>query len=348
LSLKKRILVAPLDWGLGHITRCIPIIEKLLKNDHTVFTCGNKESEQLFKEHFPKIKHIIISGYNVKYSRRNSQALSMALQTPKFIFKIKNEKKIAEDLASKLNLDIIISDNRFGFRSSKTTNIIISHQIHIQGPWFLKPILYKINSSYINQFDNCWIPDYNDTNSLAGDLSKNPKLNNYSFIGPLSRFKKSKNIIPYKYKYLAILSGPEPQRSIFEKIVLKAFSKLNEPCAIIGGNPLGKQYSKNNIEYFCHLKTEDFLNTVNVSEFLICRSGYSNIMDLSVLNKKALLVPTPGQTEQEYLAKYHTNKSSVKWINQQEFKINGDSDFGQTITSKINYLLDKEFTKVGL
>jgi hypothetical protein len=203
-------------------------------------------------------------------------------------------------------------------------------------------MLYKINSSFINQFDNCWIPDYNDYNSLSGVLSKNPKLTNYSFIGPLSRFKKSKNISPYKYKYLAILSGPEPQRTIFEKIILKAFSKVNEPCAIIGGNPLGKQYTIDNVKYYCHLKTEDFLNTVSASDLLICRSGYSNIMDLSVLNKKALLVPTPGQTEQEYLAKYHANKSSVKWINQQEFNINNDSDFGHTITSKINYLLDEE------
>ena len=348
MSLNKRILVAPLDWGLGHITRCIPIIEKLLINGHTVFTCGNKESEQLFKEHFPEIKHVIIPGYNVKYSKGNSQALTMILQTPKFLFKIINEKKIAENLAFKLKLDLIISDNRFGFRSSKTTNIFISHQIHIQGPRFLKSLLYKINARYINQFDNCWIPDYKGDNSLSGDLSKNPRLNNYSFIGPLSRFKKSKNIIPYKYKYLAILSGPEPQRTIFENIILKEFSKQRELCAIIGGKPSGKKFTQNNIEYFCHLKTADFLYTVNASELLICRAGYSNIMDLSALNKRALLVPTPGQTEQEYLAKYHERNSTIKWMHQKGFQLNGNKNFGKVIRAEKNSLLNKEFLEIGL
>ena len=228
MSSNKRILVAPLDWGLGHISRCIPLIEKLLENNHTVITCGNNESKQLFKEHFPKLQHILISGYNAKYSKRNNQGLSMIVQTPKFIYKILNEKKIAQELANKLNLDIIISDNRFGFRSTKTTNIFLSHQIHIQGPWLLKPILYKINSRYINQFDNCWIPDFNETDSLSGELSKNPGLKNYSFIGPLSRFKKPTETKTQKYKYLAILSGPEPQRTIFEKIILKEFSEINE------------------------------------------------------------------------------------------------------------------------
>jgi len=348
LSSNKRILVAPLDWGLGHISRCIPLIEKLLEKNHTVITCGNNESKQLFKEHFPKLQHVLISGYNAKYSKRNNQALSMIIQTPKFIYKIINEKRIAQELANKLNLDIIISDNRFGFRSIKTTNIFLSHQIHIQGPSILKPILHKINSRFINQFDNCWIPDFNETDSLSGELSKNPGLKNYSFIGPLSRFKKPIETKTQKYKYLAILSGPEPQRTIFENIILKEFSELNETCAIIGGKPGGKEFAKENINYYPHLKTGNFLEIVSHSEFIICRSGYSNIMDLSVLNKRAILVPTPGQTEQEYLAKYHSKKSSINWVKQKEFNLKGINEFGKLTVPKMKPLLKKEFNKIGL
>ena len=139
---------------------------------------------------------------------------------------------------------------------------------------------------------------------------------------------------------MPILSGPEPQRTIFEKIILKEFSKLTNPCAIIGGNPGGKEFAKENINYYPHLKTGDFIEIVSHSKFIICRSGYSNIMDLSVLNKRAILVPTPGQTEQEYLAKYHSKKSSINWVKQKEFNLKGLNEFGKTYSSK-----DETFTE---
>ena len=141
----KNILVAPLDWGLGHISRCIPLIQELLNRGHQVFTCGNKDSELIFKEHFPHTKHIIIDGYNARYSKRNKQGLSMILQTPKFFKQITKERKTAEKLANQLNIDYILSDNRFGFRASRTTNIFLTHQIHIQGPKLLTPIFLNIN-----------------------------------------------------------------------------------------------------------------------------------------------------------------------------------------------------------
>ena len=344
----KNILIAPLDWGLGHITRCIPIIELLLKNGHNVLTCGNKESEQLFKEHFPKIKHITIPGYNPKYSSKNNQSISMIRQIPKFLRKIKAEQKIATQLAKKNKIDYIISDNRFGFRSSETINIFISHQIHIQGPKAIKPLLLKINKRYIDKFQHCWIPDFKSSDNLAGTLSINPKLTNYSYIGPLSRFKKAAIKKKYKYKYLGIVSGPEPQRTILEKKLTEEFLSQAHNCAIIAGIPNGKTYKKKNLDFFSHLETAAFFETVNDAEFLICRSGYSTIMDLSILNKKALLIPTPGQTEQEYLAKYHAQKSSIKWVSQKDFRLNSENTFGKLKSKKSNALLEKEIQNIGL
>jgi uncharacterized protein (TIGR00661 family) len=341
-------LIAPLDWGLGHITRCTPIIQKLITSGHHVISCGNKNAGIIFKEHFPEIEHHLIDGYNVKYSKRKSQAISMIMQSPKFFKVINKEKKIAEALSTKLDIDYVISDNRFGFRSTKTTNIFICHQIHIQGPKLLMPIFYKINSHFIKQFDHCWIPDHNRNNNLSGILSGNPKPKNCSFIGPLSRFNEQANSQSYKYKYLAILSGPEPQRSLLEEIVIAQFLKQNCKCAIIGGKPEGNNYVENNIAYFNHLKTEDFFNLVKSSEFLIARSGYSNIMDLSVLNKNVILIPTPGQTEQEYLAKYHSMNSNTRWVNQSNFHLNGNNNFGKIQPFKDEDLLEQELTKIGL
>ncbi len=341
-------MIAPLDWGLGHITRCIPLIQLLIDNGHHIITCGNRDAEYIFRQHFKNIEHHIIEGYNVKYGLRKSQALSMILQSPKFFRAIFRERKIAEGLAKTLNLDYIISDNRYGFRSSKTKNIFITHQIHIQGPKLLLPIFYKISTSFINKFEHCWIPDYPDIKNLSGILSQNPKPDNCSFIGPLSRFKNPVNSTTYKFKYLAILSGPEPQRTLFENIVLKQFMQNDSQCAVLGGIPLGKNYINKNVHYFCHLNTKDFIDLVSNSEYLICRAGYSNIMDLSVLEKNALLVPTPGQTEQEYLAKYHSSISDIKWVKQNKFTLNGRNDFGKITSLTQEDLLLKELTQIGL
>jgi len=344
----KNILIAPLDWGLGHTSRCIPIIELLLSRGHKVFTCGDKNSEILFKEHFPNIEHLIIDGYNVKYSESQSQAMSMIMQTPKFLRIIKNETKIANKLCAELKLDYIFSDNRFGFRANNTTNIFISHQIHIQGPRIIQSIMYKINSSYINKFNYCFIPDIPNKNNLSGDLSKKPLPSNCDFIGTLSRFKQTIKTKKIKYEYLAILSGPEPQRSIFEKIIFKEFSKLNCKSAIIGGNPLGNSYTSNNIYYVSHTNTEHFKEILASSKFIICRAGYSSIMDLAIIQRKALLIPTPGQTEQEYLAKYHQKLSGMPWIAQSDFKLDDLCCFGEITNCDNNNILENKLIEIGL
>lgn len=317
----KKVLVGPLDWGLGHITRTMPIIEKLIERGHDVHTCGNEIAQKLYAEVFPNLPHKMILGYNPKYSSRNTQKWAMLSQSPKFFWVIKKEEKIANDLVEKFNYDIIISDNRFGLRSKKTTNIFICHQTDIMGPKVLKPILRKINSNYINQFDFCWIPDTNQKINLSGNLSSYTN-DRCLKIGPLSRFSKfEKKSNQYKYKYTAVLSGPEPQRSILESKIINLFHQLPSKCAIIQGKPLSKNYKKQNIDFFAHLNTDNFLDTINNSEIILCRSGYSNIMDFSALEKKVIFIPTPGQTEQEYLANYHSKISKVTHIRQDEISL---------------------------
>ena len=284
-----------------------------------MITCGNSDAKIIYKEEFKTLKHIYYKGYNPKYSKGNNQGTAMIKQSPKFFKLIKEEKEFADKVAAEMNLDYIISDNRFGFRSKFTTNIFICHQINIQGPFLLKLMMHKINSGYIKKFDQCWIPDVQEKEKLAGKLSIT-KMKNCHYIGPLSRFEKPcKQKESWTYKYLGILSGPEPQRSILEEKIIKEFNRLNTKCAIIQGTPNKENIKLNKIDFFSHLKTSDFLKTVENSETIICRSGYSSIMDLSTLQKQAILVPTPGQTEQEYLGKYHQKISKIKTIKQNDF-----------------------------
>ena len=268
-------------------------------------------------------------------------------QLPKFINRIKKQKKTIEKICFKENIDIIISDNRFGLRSKRTTNIYITHQINIIGPYFITKLINPINRKFMRKFDHVWIPDF-ENSELSGDLSKN-KLN-HLFIGPLSRFENYKNDdSKIHFKYLAIISGPEPHRSLLEKEITNCFLKLNYQCAIINGKTTGKKRLIENISIFPHLRIEKFVKLISNSELVICRSGYSSIMDLYYLQKKIIFIPTPGQTEQEYLAKYFKKKHGISFFNQGEIDLKKQnfSSINRTSNTK-KKLLEVAFKKINL
>lgn len=277
----------------------------------------------------------------------------MIKQLKKFKKIIKEEKKIANRIALKYHIDVVISDNRYGFHSSSTKNIFLCHQTKIKTSKIVQPFVYYISQRLIDKFDYCWIPDIDDKSNFSGSLSETNSAKSLK-IGILSRFKNQIQLKPrYKYKFIAIISGPEPQRTIVEKKIISEFSKLDEPCAIINGeikNDFKNKNSFNNIDMFSHQSKEAFIELISDSETLICRSGYSSIMDLSMLQKQAILIPTPGQTEQEYLAKYHYQKSKIGYLNQSEFSLtNADLIKGKIAMSKSNCkLLDLALERLSL
>lgn len=341
-------MVAPLDWGLGHITRSIPIIENLLQRGHEVITCGNEVCKLIYEKEFKNLKHIYIEGYEPYYSSYNSQGWVMLKQLIKFKRIIKKERNFAEKITTQNNIDVIISDNRYGFRSNQTKNIFICHQIQLIAPPIIQTILRRINKSLIKKFDFCWIPD--EKQNLSGKLSEYN--NNHTFrIGNLSRFKEI--IISNKqftYEFLAVISGPEPQRKIIENKLIEAFQKQKSKCAIINGK-LSKEQSKiKNIDFFSHQSKDDFIKLISETKTIICRSGYTSIMDLSVIQKEAILIPTPGQTEQEYLAKYHNKKSKIGFLYQNNFTLKNAKNLRGKIkkTSSSRKLLEEAIKKIEL
>ena len=339
-----------MDWGLGHITRTIPIIELLIERGHDVVTCGNKVSEEIYDSEFPNISHINIDGYEPYYSSSKNQSWVMIKQLPKFFTIIKKEREIALKIAKQYNIDIIISDNRFGFRSHLTKNIFISHQIQIITPRIIQPLIRVINKHFIKQFECFWIPDINEGKSLSGNLS-NYQTEKTHRIGILSRFKKeASHYTTYKYQFLGIISGPEPQRSLIEDKLIDEFKDYQIKCAIINGKINQTREKVKNIDFYNHLNTSNFYELIESTKTIICRSGYSSIMDLSILQKEVIFIPTPGQTEQEYLAKYHKEYSNVDYFNQDEFKLKKTkSQIGKIKkTSSNKILLEKAFEKMDI
>jgi uncharacterized protein (TIGR00661 family) len=301
------VLVAPLDWGLGHATRCIPIINALIANNFRVILAAERGQQALLQKEFPQLLILPLTGYRMGYSKHKKWLpIKLALQIPKIIAAIKREQKWLNNIIHKYSIDLVISDNRYGLYHHTIPSVIITHQLQIQTPKWLQAAVTKLNYRWINRFTQCWIPDFAEGPGIAGKLSHPPKLPSIPvhYVGALSRFKQMETSTHFEYDFLILLSGPEPQRSLLENLLLQKAKYSSYRFLLVRGKPGSTDTIavSNNITVYNHLPTDALENTYKKSKWVICRSGYSTIMELLSIQKKAVLIPTPGQTEQEYLA----------------------------------------------
>ena len=317
----RRILISPLDWGLGHASRIIPLINRYLEQGDNVIIAGSGLSLNLLKKQFPTLESIEIPSFKMKYSAGKSQVWAVAKAFPRLIYYSIREHSALKRIVKEKNIDFIISDNRFGLYHKTVPSAYITHQLLIKLPkgWaWLEPFVAFVHRCIINRFTECWVPDFEDmSESLAGELShptKKPR--NVRYIGILSRF--SKRCTPYGRENittnlaLAILSGAEPQRTIFEnELFISLQNNPSENIILVQGKIEAEQkVSKvGKVTVYNFMSSEELQEYILKADEIICRSGYSSIMDLHALGKllNATLIPTPGQTEQEYLAKYISN-----------------------------------------
>ncbi|NDG52732.1 MAG: glycosyltransferase [Flavobacteriia bacterium] len=316
---KKRILVAPLDWGLGHASRCVPIAKALEKEGYEVVFASSGRPLELLIQEFPKNDFIKLESYNISYPKNGQMALSMLSQLFKIWKGIRQEHKQLQQIIDDYNIDGVISDNRYGLYSKKVPCVFVTHQLQIQSPIFSES-LKKINFKYIQKFDECWVPDSN-THQLSGQLSKaNNSPFKCQYIGALSRFESLEKT--EELEVLAIVSGPEPQRSMFEELLRKQLiaSKL-KAVLVLGKTEENKEEEIGNLKVISHLNAKSLNQQMVNANVVISRSGYSTLMDIAKLNKKAIFVPTPGQTEQLYLAKYFYDKNIAYAMHQKDFNL---------------------------
>ncbi|WP_282016782.1 glycosyltransferase [Salegentibacter mishustinae] len=319
---KKRILVAVLNWGLGHATRCIPVIKELQQHNFKVFIASDGAALELLKKEFPSIKAFELPSYNISYGKKASTfKWKLFTETPGILNAIRLERKKIKELVATHHFNGIISDNRFGCRHSKIHSVFITHQLNVLSgnTTYLSS---KLHQKYISKFDECWIPDTPGNHNLSGimgHLKETPA--NVKYIGPLSRFNK----IPQqkKYDYAAILSGPEPQRTMLEEKLLSSFRNSDRKIILVRGIMTENTISSKNrnLKIKNYLTSKALQEVILSSEVIICRSGYSSIMDLAKLEKKAFLIPTPGQYEQEYLARRFKKLGIAPFCKQEDFDI---------------------------
>jgi len=295
--MSEKIIVSPLDWGLGHATRCVPIIRSLLEQGAEVEIASTLYHKKIFAQEFPNLIWHEAPAYNIKYPKHGWQMPFWLLGKAPHIKKIaREENKWLAALCEKQKYTQIISDNRFGFFNKKIKSIYITHQLRIAFPAPFT-VFEKIGETWhktiMKNFNEIWVPDYEEFPGLAGKLSHpSYKDKRIKYIGPLSRLAPPPaSDVKKEYDILALISGPEPMRTIFEKQVRKILSKTKGNHYIVTG-----KIDEENIS------AAELREKILASRKILCRSGYSTIMDLHLLKANAVFIPTPGQTEQIYLA----------------------------------------------
>lgn len=319
VKFNKRILVAPLDWGLGHATRCIPVIRLLIQFGCDVYIATSGQQEILLKNEFPDIKFLHLPGYQVQYGKRGVM-LRLLRQIPVIRRHIFTENAWLQQVMHTYRFDGVISDNRYGLYHTKIPSVLITHQLNLQLPrWatFMHSTVQKILFEHIEHFSECWVPDIPEfETSLSGALGHPKKVPQIAlkYIGWLSRFTHNQTFPKREDAILISLSGPEPQRTLLEEKILEQVPTVETPIWLVRGLP-GENSTPlvpENVTVYNHLNATAFQELMMRCKLLISRSGYSTLMDAMVLGCPIACVPTPGQTEQEYLS---------QWLNEQGWAI---------------------------
>jgi UDP:flavonoid glycosyltransferase YjiC (YdhE family) len=304
-----KVLVAPLDWGLGHATRCIPIIKELINQGCTVIIAAGGAQKAILQEEFPDLSFVEIPGFWIKYGKNRAFTLfKIIFAIPKILIGIKRENQWLRRFAGREGLDLVISDNRYGLYGAGVFSVFMTHQLAIRTSLGLVAdvLVRRMNYAFIRRFSVCWVPDLAGAGNLAGGLSHPSRMPDVTvrYIGWLSRLEKVE--VEEAFDLLVLLSGPEPQRTILEEMLLAQLSGEIGKIVLVRGLPRGGGVVKvpDGLKVYDHLAAGELGRVIGQSRLVLARSGYSTVMDLVRLGKRAIYIPTPGQPEQEYLGWY--------------------------------------------
>ncbi len=333
------ILISPLAWGLGHATRDIPIIKEMESHGHQITIATSKGALDLLKKECPNCEFINFEDYPVPYSSTRYFLPKFFASIPLIMRALVEEHKKALHLVSSNKYDIIISDSRFGVYSDNIPSFFISHQLRLSAPDRLKPleeVSQYINEYFFKNFKRIIVPsNHPGTDCLSGKLCQttrkavNAKVYYAGILSSAYKMDVSENL-----DFLIIISGPEPQRTKLEEIILSKARKLPGKKVVLLGRP-GDNFEKKldkNTTVKSYAGGEEKMAYMNRAKFIITRSGYTTMMDIAELDKKhGFFIPTPGQTEQEYLSEYYEKK---KWFySKSQYKL----DFLKDVEKAMDY-----------
>jgi uncharacterized protein (TIGR00661 family) len=337
----KEVLVSPLSWGLGHATRDLPIIRYLLERGHGVTIAAEGRALALLKQEVPQCEFLELKDYPAPYTSSPHFIRQFLAMSPVMLKAIWKEGRAMRQVLRDRPFDLILSDNRFNVRSRDVPSFVISHQLRFKVPPELEKFEFVtelFNWEYLKPFDRVIVPDYADAaRSLSGRLShevkhlaRNRKI---YYAGAFSSVERMD--VPQDVDVFLSISGPEPQRTELERIILGQVERLPGRCIVVTlGKPEVKEVRRLNsrITVYGYLNRRQQQEMLNRARLVVCRSGYTTIMELAELGKKALFIPTPGQTEQEYLGRYHRAKGFFHSVSQYALDLPRDLEAARRLT----------------
>ncbi|MEZ4799929.1 MAG: glycosyltransferase [Flavobacteriales bacterium] len=306
LEAGKIILVAPLNWGIGHATRCVPIIQQYLNEGHQVLLASNGRAKAFLQQRFPELTFLPDPpDYDIEYPEKGSWTFSIIKQVPKILKRIGAEHRWLKKMIDEYQISQVVSDNRYGLYAPNVHSVIITHQTAPVVPKWGRRLVWSNMKRWLERFDECQICDEQPIeHSIGKSLSHKNLPGNARFIGVLSRFSLIDTIPDTRYHTVAVVSGPEPTRTQFEMELIERLKQIDKPTLIIQGKTETserKEYGQ--LTVVSHLPDQEFAAVLKGAKLVISRSGYSSLMDYRTLGIKHIeLIPTPGQTEQTYLA----------------------------------------------
>jgi predicted glycosyltransferase len=329
-SSHKKILVCPLDWGLGHAARTIPLIHALQGYDDCEIILGvSGISGELLKSEFPTLQTVPFPSAHIRYSKGKNQVFCLMAQLPRFLGVVWKEHQLLKKLVKRHGLSAVISDNRYGLYHRSIPSVLLIHQVNLILPRGMKLAERMVNfwhHRWFRKFDQVWIPDLPGLKNVAGRLSQIPsKLNHLYPLGILSRFFYGQPAAARQeglWDMVVVLSGPEPQKSMLAEVITRQLKERGSKALLVRGEPGSRHsYHDGNITVVSHMPGEELHQHMKAAHLVVCRSGYSSVMDLIALGKQAILIPTPGQPEQEYLARHLFEKGWFYYERQQTFNL---------------------------
>jgi hypothetical protein len=354
---QKKVLIAPLDWGLGHATRCIPVITAFVELGYHVTIATDGAHEIILREAFPNLTFLQLKGYGIRYAKHAAGfAFKMLVQIPRILYNIFREFWWLYRTNRHQQFDLIVSDNRLGFFHLKTPSVFITHQLNLQTPfsWSTNLLQWMQYTWFKLFYTMVWVPDMEGEQSLSGILG-NPTLKPSVpvwYMNCLSRLKAYTSSPVHEQQasqlFLGILSGPEPQRSIFQDLLWMEGNQLRQPFKLIAGTA-DQSHNQAVSEYgsiLPHLGGPALVKAIENAKYMISRGGYTSLMELIPLNKPLILVPTPGQTEQIYLAKRWQEKGWAIAYDQTEFHL--ETALKEAASFNYQPVPFKSFTKEAL
>lgn len=326
---QQKIFFVPLDWGLGHATRILPLIRRFLERGDQVFVATRGRALELLKKEAGACIFLDFPQYPIKYPRSKFFVTRfMFITFPAMLYAMWKEKRILKKLQVRYQFDILISDNRFCINLPGIRSYLISHQLRYKLPWMISPfemIPEFFNYLFFKKYNRILVPDYDHGQNLTGTLSHGLRYlpaDKILYTGTLCDLPDEMETTFDKIDYLILISGPESQRSIFEKLIFQQVNMLQGKVVVALGKPEKKyRIRKGNAVFFSYLTRTQITGYMKRADFIVCRSGYTTVMEMVELKKKGVFVPTPGQIEQEYLARYYLQQGWCFYLPQNKFNL---------------------------